>query len=70
MHIGVAGGNVYLDFFYATLVEFPAAFILIVTIERVGRRYPWAASNLVAGIACLITAFSPDGKYIMSVHLF
>uniref|UniRef100_A0A8C5SH69 Solute carrier family 22 member 3 n=1 Tax=Laticauda laticaudata TaxID=8630 RepID=A0A8C5SH69_LATLA len=67
MHIGVAGGNVYLDFFYATLVEFPAAFILIITIERVGRRYPWAASNLVAGIACLVTAFSPDGKYLMSI---
>ncbi|KAM6462835.1 solute carrier family 22 member 2-like isoform 1-T2 [Liasis olivaceus] len=67
MHIGVAGGNIYLDIFYATLVEFPAAFILIVTIERVGRRYPWAASNLVAGITCLVTAFIPDDMHSLKI---
>ncbi|KAG8123664.1 hypothetical protein E2320_019152 [Naja naja] len=43
------------------------AFILIVTIERVGRRYPWAASNLVAGIACLVTAFSPDDMHWLKI---
>ncbi|ETE64377.1 Solute carrier family 22 member 1, partial [Ophiophagus hannah] len=34
---------------------------------RVGRRYPWAASNLVAGIACLITAFSPDDMHWLKI---
>lgn len=58
--MGIAGGNIYLDFFYSALVEFPAALILILTIDRIGRRYPWAAANLVAGFACLITAFVPD----------
>ncbi|XP_012615136.1 solute carrier family 22 member 2 [Microcebus murinus] len=60
MHMGLAGDNVYLDFFYSALVEFPAAFIIILTIDRIGRRYPWAAANMVAGAACLASAFIPD----------
>ncbi|MEJ1275441.1 hypothetical protein NN561_006338 [Cricetulus griseus] len=61
MYMGLAGGNIYLDFFYSALVEFPSAFIIILTIDRVGRRYPWAASNMVAGAACLALVFIPDG---------
>ncbi|KAF7253519.1 Solute carrier family 22 member 2 [Varanus komodoensis] len=64
MHLGIAADNVYLDFLYAGLVEFPAAIILLLTIERVGRRYPWAAASLMAGIACLVAAFIPEGKLI------
>ncbi|KAH0622432.1 hypothetical protein JD844_024734 [Phrynosoma platyrhinos] len=63
MHMGISGGNIYLDFFYSALVEFPAAIILILTIDRVGRRYPWAASNLMAGAACLVTALIPENLY-------
>ncbi|XP_060609658.2 solute carrier family 22 member 2-like [Anolis sagrei] len=63
MHMGIAGGNIYLDFFYSALVEFPAAIILILTIDRIGRRYPWAAANLLAGAACLITALVPENLY-------
>uniref|UniRef100_A0A8C8S0J1 Uncharacterized protein n=1 Tax=Pelusios castaneus TaxID=367368 RepID=A0A8C8S0J1_9SAUR len=65
MHMGIAGGNIYLDFFYSALVEFPAALILILTIDRIGRRYPWAAATLVAGSACLITAFVPDCEILL-----
>ncbi|XP_046305336.1 solute carrier family 22 member 2 [Marmota monax] len=60
MHMGLAGDNVYLDFFYSALVEFPAAFIIILTIDRIGRRYPWAVSNMLAGVACLASIFIPD----------
>ncbi|KAM7172197.1 solute carrier family 22 member 2-like [Macrochelys suwanniensis] len=67
MHMGIAGGNIYLDFFYSALVEFPAALILILTIDRIGRRYPWAAANLVAGTACFITAFIPDNLYWLKI---
>lgn len=62
MHMGLAGSNFYLDFFYSALVEFPAALLIILTIDRLGRRYPWAASNMVAGVACLASVFIPDGK--------
>lgn len=62
MHVGATGGNLYLDFLYSSLVEFPAAFIILATIDRIGRIYPMAVSNLVAGAACLIMIFIPQGK--------
>nr|XP_021150559.1 solute carrier family 22 member 2 [Columba livia] len=63
MHMGIASGNLYLDFLYSALVEFPAAFILMLTLDRIGRRYPWAAASVMAGGACLVTALVPDTLY-------
>ncbi|NXB09582.1 S22A3 protein, partial [Cnemophilus loriae] len=60
MRLGIIGGNLYLDFFLSGAVELPAAFLIIVTIDRIGRRLPFAMSNIVASIACLITAFLPE----------
>ncbi|KAJ6664572.1 hypothetical protein lerEdw1_006145 [Lerista edwardsae] len=60
MHMGIAGGDIYLDFFYSALVEFPSAIILILTVDRIGRRYPWAAANLIAGAACLVMVLVPE----------
>lgn len=62
MHVGATGGNLYLDFFYSALVEFPAALIIILTIDRVGRLYPLAVSNLVAGAACFAMVFISHGE--------
>lgn len=63
MHMGATGGNLYLDFLYSALVEFPAAFIILVTIDRFGRRYPLATFNLVAGLACFLMIFIPHGEW-------
>ncbi|XP_071386139.1 LOW QUALITY PROTEIN: solute carrier family 22 member 2-like [Centroberyx affinis] len=60
MRVGIAGGNIYIDFLISGLVEFPAAFLILFTIERIGRRLPFAAANIVAGASCFITAFIPD----------
>ncbi|XP_023780358.1 solute carrier family 22 member 3-like isoform X2 [Cyanistes caeruleus] len=60
MRLGIIGGNLYLDFFISGAVELPAAFLIIVTIDRVGRRLPFAMSNIVASITCLVTAFLPE----------
>ena len=60
MRVGIAGGNIYIDFLISGLVEFPAAFLILFTIERVGRRLPFATANIVAGASCFITAFIPD----------
>uniref|UniRef100_A0A3P8V0C2 Solute carrier family 22 member 3 n=1 Tax=Cynoglossus semilaevis TaxID=244447 RepID=A0A3P8V0C2_CYNSE len=60
MRVGITGGNIYLDFFISSLVEFPAAFLILFTIERVGRRLPFATANFAAGASCFITAFIPD----------
>nr|XP_013004336.1 solute carrier family 22 member 2 [Cavia porcellus] len=69
MHMGLVGENIYLDFFYSALVEFPAAFIIILTIDRIGRRYPWAMSNVMAGVACLASVFVPDDAHWLKVIL-
>ncbi|XP_059211903.1 solute carrier family 22 member 2-like isoform X1 [Centropristis striata] len=63
MRVGITGGNVYLDFLLSALVEFPSAFLILLTIERIGRRVPFAAANIVAGASCLITAFIPDTMF-------
>ncbi|KFR15279.1 Solute carrier family 22 member 3 [Opisthocomus hoazin] len=60
MRLGIVGGNLYLDFFISGAVELPAALLILVTIDRIGRRLPFAISNIVAGIACFVTAFLPE----------
>uniref|UniRef100_A0A3B4WXU0 Solute carrier family 22 member 3 n=1 Tax=Seriola lalandi dorsalis TaxID=1841481 RepID=A0A3B4WXU0_SERLL len=63
MRVGIAGGDVYIDFLISGLVEFPAAFLILFTIERIGRRLPFASANIVAGTSCLVTAFIPDSMF-------
>ncbi|OWK01934.1 hypothetical protein Celaphus_00019153, partial [Cervus elaphus hippelaphus] len=60
MRLGIIGGNLYIDFFISGVVELPGALLILLTIERFGRRLPFAASNVVAGVACLVTAFLPE----------
>ncbi|XP_066450653.1 solute carrier family 22 member 2 [Eleutherodactylus coqui] len=61
MHMGSTSSNIYFDFFISALVEFPSALIIIVTVDRIGRRYPWAVACVITGLACLLTAFIPEG---------
>ncbi|XP_072299571.1 solute carrier family 22 member 2-like [Eucyclogobius newberryi] len=63
MRLGILGGNVYIDFLISGLVEFPAALLILVTIERIGRRLPFATANFVAGASCFITACIPDSMF-------
>lgn len=62
MRLGIVGGNLYIDFFISGVVELPGALLILLTIERFGRRLPFAASNIMAGVACLVTAFLPEGN--------
>lgn len=61
MRLGIIGGNLYIDFFISGVVELPGALLILLTIERFGRRLPFALSNVAAGVACLVTAFLPEG---------
>lgn len=61
MRLGIIGGNLYIDFFISGVVELPGALLILLTIERFGRRLPFALSNVVAGVACLVTVFIPEG---------
>ncbi|XP_023555093.1 solute carrier family 22 member 3 [Octodon degus] len=61
MRLGITGGNLYIDFLISGVMELPAALLILLTIEPIGRRLPFAAGNIVAGVACLVTAFLPEG---------
>uniref|UniRef100_A0A3Q2QGU7 Solute carrier family 22 member 3 n=1 Tax=Fundulus heteroclitus TaxID=8078 RepID=A0A3Q2QGU7_FUNHE len=63
MRVGITGGNVYIDFLISSLVEFPAAFLILFTIERIGRRLPFASANIIAGVSCIITVLIPDSMF-------
>ncbi|KAM5327240.1 solute carrier family 22 member 2 [Glossophaga mutica] len=67
MYVGLSGSNIYLDFFYSALMEFPAAFIIALTIDNIGRRPPWAGSNMMAGAACLASVFIPEDLHWLRV---
>ncbi|KAM5228758.1 solute carrier family 22 member 1-like [Ctenodactylus gundi] len=69
MHMGATGENRFLDFFYSSLMEFPAALVILLTIDRVGRIYPMAASYLVAGAACFLMIFIPQNLHWLQVIL-
>uniref|UniRef100_UPI00398E8324 solute carrier family 22 member 2-like isoform X2 n=1 Tax=Pristiophorus japonicus TaxID=55135 RepID=UPI00398E8324 len=60
MRLGTLGGNIYLDFFISGAVEIPAAVLILLVIERIGRRLPFATGGLLAGASCLIAAFIPE----------
>ncbi|XP_029449954.1 solute carrier family 22 member 3 isoform X6 [Rhinatrema bivittatum] len=57
MRLGIVSGSLYTDFITSAIVELPAAILILLTIDRIGRCLPFALSNFVAGVACLITAF-------------
>ncbi|XP_034964501.1 solute carrier family 22 member 3 [Zootoca vivipara] len=59
LRLGIIEGNLYLEFFVSALMELPSAFLILLTIDRIGRRPLFATSAFVAGAACLMTAFLP-----------
>ncbi|XP_072493808.1 solute carrier family 22 member 1-like [Notamacropus eugenii] len=69
MYMGATSANLYLDFFYSALVEFPASLIIMFTIDHVGRRYPLAISSFMAGVICLVMIFIPKDIHWLTVTL-
>uniref|UniRef100_A0A8D1KXA6 Solute carrier family 22 member 1 n=1 Tax=Sus scrofa TaxID=9823 RepID=A0A8D1KXA6_PIG len=67
MHVGATGGSLYLDFLYSALVEFPAAFVILLIIDRFGRLYLLAGSNLLAGAACFFMIFISHDLHWLSI---
>ncbi|XP_055982248.1 solute carrier family 22 member 1-like [Sorex fumeus] len=64
MHVGATGGHLYLDFLYSALVEFPASFIILGVIDRVGRRHLLAGCSLVSGAACFFMVLAHEQPWL------
>ncbi|XP_071495942.1 organic cation transporter protein-like [Diadema antillarum] len=53
-------GDKYLNFFLLGLVEIPAYAIITFTLARWGRRSTLIVANIIAAVACIITAYLPS----------
>ncbi|XP_068198960.1 solute carrier family 22 member 2-like [Antennarius striatus] len=60
LRLGIIESDVYIEFVISTLVEFPAAFLILFTIERIGRRLPFGSASIIAGISCLTLIVIPE----------
>ncbi|XP_068610186.1 solute carrier family 22 member 2-like [Brachionichthys hirsutus] len=60
LRTGILESNVYVEFVISCLVEFPAVCYILFTIERFGRRLPFAVATITAGLSCLIMIVIPE----------
>lgn len=58
LNSGNLGGNFYMNFFLSGLVEFPAYTIVLLLLDRVGRKRLHCICMIVGGTTCLCTIFT------------
>ncbi|KAK3891632.1 hypothetical protein Pcinc_004479 [Petrolisthes cinctipes] len=54
------GSNVFVSFTLVGIVELPANFLIIVLVEKVGRRHTTSITRVLSGVACLVIAAIPE----------
>lgn len=57
LNVGNLGGNFYLNLFLITAVEYPAKFLTIALLDKLGRKRMYIGYMLLGGIACLGTIY-------------
>ena len=57
LNVGNLGDNFYLNLFLITVVEYPAKFLTIALLDKLGRKRMYIGYMLLGGIACLGTIY-------------
>ncbi|KAK6169545.1 hypothetical protein SNE40_020580 [Patella caerulea] len=57
LNVGNLGGDIYLNFTAANIVETAAYFLCLILLDRWGRKAVHCTSMLLGGIACILTIF-------------
>ncbi|XP_069129248.1 organic cation transporter protein-like [Argopecten irradians] len=66
LNSGNLGGNYYLNFLLSGLVEFPAYTMLLLLLDRLGRKWLYCMCMILGGTSCISTIFTIlylDEKY-------
>lgn len=63
------GGNDYVNFAVAGLVEIPGTILVYFTLDRWGRRIVLCGSLILSGISLLLITIVPDGKWSSSLPI-
>ncbi|GAB1601761.1 organic cation transporter protein-like [Argonauta hians] len=57
------GGNPYLNYFFMSFIEIPAAIVCTICFKYFGHRKPIAFFMVFGGINCILSNFVPQGSY-------
>ena len=58
LNSGDLGGDMFMNFFLQTLMDIPANVIVLVLLDKVGRKPLQIWSMIIGGVACLSTIFT------------
>ena len=56
-------GDPYLNYFLSAVVELPALTLVLLLVDRLGRRICCVVAMVLAGLACFSTIFVPSGMW-------
>ena len=56
-------GDPYLNYFLSAVVELPALTLVLLLVDKLGRRICCVVAMVLAGLACFSTIFVPSGMW-------
>ncbi|ODN02543.1 Organic cation transporter protein [Orchesella cincta] len=66
---GALPGDPYLVFFLAGFADLPGHLLVVLVVDKTGRRPLNAAFLLIGGVACVVTTFIPRGLIVTSIAM-
>eukprot|EP00736_Rhodelphis_marinus_P006384 Rmarinus@m.19676 len=64
---GNLGGSIYVNSFLSGLVEMPSYGVILLVIDKYGRRFSLLVSMVIAAVGCVLVAVVPDGALVLAM---